>query len=59
MPLENEMKTPKDFRGSTGVLNRAMCLVVSLYTALGLAGYLKYGENVAATVTLNLPENEL
>lgn len=59
MPLENEMKTPKDFRGPTGILNRAMCLIVALYIALGLAGYIKYGEHVAATVTVNLPEKEL
>lgn len=59
MPLENEMKRPKDFRGSTGILNRAMCLVVTLYVGLGLCGYLKYGSSIKPTVTLNLPENEL
>lgn len=59
MPLENEMKNPKDFRGPTGILNRSMCLVVGLYMALGLFGYIKYGPDVEPTITLNLPSNEL
>lgn len=59
MPLENEMKRPKDFRGPKGILNGAMCLVIALYIGLGLCGYLKYGSNVKSTITLNLPENEL
>lgn len=49
MPLENEMRTPKDFRGSTGILNRAMFIIMALYIGLGLAGYLKYGSKVAGT----------
>lgn len=59
LPLENEMKRPKDFGGSTGILNRAMLLVISLYVGLGLCGYLKYGSDVKATITLNLPATEL
>lgn len=54
LPLENNMKTPEDFGGLTGVLNTGMVIVASLYTAVGFFGYLKYGENVAATITLNL-----
>lgn len=59
MPLENDMKTPREFRGVTGILNRAMVLIVSLYIGLGLLGYLKYGEDVEPTVTVNLPQNEM
>lgn len=54
LPLENNMKTPQDFGGLNGVLNTGMVVVASLYTAVGFFGYLKYGENVAATITLNL-----
>lgn len=54
LPLENNMKTPQDFGGLNGVLNTGMIIVASLYTAVGFFGYLKYGENVAATITLNL-----
>lgn len=31
MPLENEMRKPKDFVGLTGVLNRAFLLIIVLY----------------------------
>lgn len=51
MPLENEMKTPKDFRGPTGILNRAMSIIIALYIGLGLAGYLRYGSEVDGTGT--------
>lgn len=59
LPLENNMKTPQDFGGLTGVLNTGMVIVASLYTAVGFFGYLKYGENVAATITLNLDGNSV
>lgn len=49
MPLENEMKTPKDFKGPTGILNRAMAIIIGLYTGIGLVGYLKYGNDVSPT----------
>lgn len=52
MPLENEMKTPKDFRGPIGILNRAMFIIIALYIGLGLAGYLKYGSAVKGTGTV-------
>lgn len=54
MPLENEMKTPKSFVGLTGVLNRAFALIVFLYIGMGLFGYLKYGDEIKDTITLNL-----
>lgn len=54
MPLENEMKTPKSFVGLTGVLNRAFVIIVFLYIGMGLFGYLKYGDKIEDTITLNL-----
>lgn len=57
LPLENNMKTPQDFGGLTGVLNTGMVIVASLYTAVGFFGYLKYGEDVRGTITLNLDSN--
>ncbi|CAK1554003.1 unnamed protein product [Leptosia nina] len=55
LPLENEMKTPKDFVGSFGVLNRAMISIIILYVGMGLFGYLQYGDEAAGSITLNLP----
>lgn len=57
LPLENNMKTPQDFGGLTGVLNTGMVIVACLYTAVGFFGYLKYGDHVAASITLNLDAN--
>lgn len=55
MPLENNMKTPQSFIGCPGVLNFGMGVVVTLYTAVGFFGYLRYGDETQASITLNLP----
>ncbi|KAF4519395.1 hypothetical protein B566_EDAN008703 [Ephemera danica] len=59
MPLENNMKTPRSFGGWNGVLNKAMVIIISLYVGLGLFGYLKYGDAVEGSITLNLPIEEI
>ena len=58
LPLENQMKTPDDMKGWNGVLNTSMVLVSCLYIAVGFFGYLKYGETVTGSITLNLPVDE-
>lgn len=55
LPLENEMKTPKDFVGKFGVLNQGMCTIIILYVGMGLFGYMRYGDASAGSITLNLP----
>jgi len=59
MPLENEMKVPNRFGSTFGVLNAAMIPITLLYTVVGFFGYLQYGSDVNATITLNLPKQEL
>ncbi|KAG4078285.1 hypothetical protein HA402_012995 [Bradysia odoriphaga] len=59
IPLENEMRSPEKFVGATGILNRAMVIVVSFFVGMGLCGYLKYGNDIEASITLNLPKHEL
>lgn len=59
LPLENEMKTPKSFGGSFGVLNKAMIVIVVLYVGMGLFGYLNYGPGIEGSITLNLPRHEM
>lgn len=59
MPLENAMRTPKQFRGTVGVLNRAMFIIIALYVGMGFFGYLKYGNDVRGSITLNLPQHEM
>jgi proton-coupled amino acid transporter len=59
MPLENSMKNPSHFVGKVGILNIAMFIVVFLYGVIGLFGYLKYGDTVKGSVTLNLPDSDM
>ncbi|KAH8241069.1 proton-coupled amino acid transporter-like protein CG1139 isoform X2 [Drosophila bipectinata] len=58
LPLENNMRTPEDFSGPTGVLNTGMVIVACLYTSVGFFGYLKYGDAVKGSITLNLPQGD-
>ncbi|KAK8730976.1 hypothetical protein OTU49_007729 [Cherax quadricarinatus] len=58
LPLENKMRTPRVFRGFTGVLNTAMLIVVCLYACFGFFGYLRYGSTIQGSITLNLPAGD-
>lgn len=59
MPLENQMKTPQNFVGICGVLNKGMSGVTLVYILLGFFGYLAYGAKTEASITLNLPTDEM
>jgi len=59
LPLENSMKNPQDMKGWNGVLNTSMTIVSCLYIAVGFFGYLKYGEAVLGSITLNLPVGDV
>lgn len=55
MPIANSMMHPKSFLGCPSVLNTAMITVVTLYTVIGFFGYVRFGESVKGSITLNLP----
>ncbi|KAJ6643909.1 Proton-coupled amino acid transporter-like protein pathetic, partial [Pseudolycoriella hygida] len=59
MPLENSMKTPQNFVGICGVLNKGMGGVTLVYIFLGFLGYLRYGLETKGSITLNLPVEEV
>lgn len=59
MPLENSMKTPQNFVGICGVLNKGMSGVTLVYILLGFLGYLRYGTDTMGSITLNLPNDEM
>ncbi|KAM5298264.1 proton-coupled amino acid transporter 3-like [Ctenodactylus gundi] len=52
LPLKNQMKNPQQF---SLVLYLGMSLVISLYICLGTLGYMKFGSDTQASITLNLP----
>ncbi|XP_076296414.1 proton-coupled amino acid transporter-like protein pathetic [Lasioglossum baleicum] len=59
MPVENSMRNPEHFLGCPSVLNITMSIVVALYAVLGIFGYLAYGEDVKASITLSIPIGEI
>ncbi|XP_032512228.2 proton-coupled amino acid transporter-like protein pathetic [Danaus plexippus] len=58
MPVENNMKKPEHFLGCPGVLMIAMTFIMILYATLGLFGYLRYGDELQGSITLNLPMDD-
>ncbi|XP_054013323.1 proton-coupled amino acid transporter 2-like isoform X3 [Hylaeus anthracinus] len=59
LPLKNEMKKPSNFNKPLGVLNVGMVIVGTMFVAMGFISYLKYGDLVAGSVTLNLESSEV
>ncbi len=59
LPLQKEMSEPEALGGRLGVLNAGMAIVGCMNTAIGFYGYLKYGDQVAGSITLNLPSTPL
>jgi len=59
LPIENQMRSPKDMLGWNGVLSTSMSLVVALYVGMGFYGYLKFGEGIAGSISLNLPPGDI
>ncbi|XP_058790606.1 proton-coupled amino acid transporter 1 isoform X2 [Phymastichus coffea] len=54
LPLKNEMKKPRNFDKPLGVLNVGMVIVGMMFVVLGFLAYLKYGDDIQGSVTLNL-----
>ncbi|KAJ8952369.1 hypothetical protein NQ314_007558 [Rhamnusium bicolor] len=59
MPLENEMKTPRSFGGTYGVLNIGMTCIIVLYVGMGFLGYLAYGSDVGGSISYSLNGDEM
>lgn len=51
LPLENKMKYPEHAVRVVGV---GMTIVVLLYMVFGMLGYLTFGDDIEASITLNL-----
>lgn len=53
------MKKPQEFEKTFGVLNVGMTVVTFLYVLVGFVSYMKYGNGVHGSVTLDLPKDEM
>lgn len=58
MPVENSMEKPQEFLGKPSVLLISMIVVTVLYTVMGLLGYIRFGDEIRGSITLNLPTDE-
>ncbi|XP_064453013.1 proton-coupled amino acid transporter 2 [Mirounga angustirostris] len=52
LPLENKMK---DARRFPAILSLGMSIITALYIGIGSLGYLRFGNDIKASITLNLP----
>lgn len=59
MPVENSMKKPQQLLNYPWALNWTYLIVVILHGVIGLFGYIRYGDEAEATITLNLPKDSL
>jgi proton-coupled amino acid transporter len=58
MPVENSMDKPQQFLGYPSVLLIAMVVVTVMYTVLGFLGFVRFGDEIRGSITLNLPTDE-
>ncbi|XP_004587577.2 proton-coupled amino acid transporter 2 [Ochotona princeps] len=52
LPLENKMKDARHF---PAILSLGMCIITALYIGIAALGYLRFGDDIKASITLNLP----
>ncbi|XP_041986625.1 proton-coupled amino acid transporter-like protein CG1139 [Aricia agestis] len=58
LALEYNMENPKRFVTFFGLFNIGMTIIVAVYIMVGVFGFLKYGDDIKASITLNLPQEE-
>ncbi|XP_016974316.1 glutamate transporter polyphemus isoform X1 [Drosophila rhopaloa] len=57
--VEAHMAHPQSYLGIFGVLNLAVFFILLSNIFFGIIGYWRFGESVEASITLNIPKNEI
>ncbi|EDW08094.1 glutamate transporter polyphemus isoform X1 [Drosophila mojavensis] len=57
--VEANMAHPESYLGFFGVLNLAVFFILCSNLFFGIMGYWRYGEQVEASITLNIPQSEV
>uniref|UniRef100_A0A2K6V7H5 Solute carrier family 36 member 2 n=1 Tax=Saimiri boliviensis boliviensis TaxID=39432 RepID=A0A2K6V7H5_SAIBB len=52
LPLENKMKDARHF---PAILSLGLSIITALYIGIGALGYLRFGDDIKASISLNLP----
>ena len=53
------MAEPEAMTSKFGIVNVGLALLFLFYFAMGFLGYLRYGQESLASITLNLPHDPL
>lgn len=59
LPLRNKMRNPENFTSTFGVLNVTVGMITLLFIFTGFIGYMRWGEDVDGSITLNLNAEEV
>ncbi|CDW52144.1 Aa trans domain containing protein [Trichuris trichiura] len=59
LPIENRCKTPGNLLRWNGVVNTSYGIITILSVAVGMFGYIKYGDAIQGSITLNMPKDEV
>ncbi|KAH8398832.1 hypothetical protein KR222_008358 [Zaprionus bogoriensis] len=59
LAIEGKMEKPAEYIGWFGVLNVGSIFIIVLNVLFGFVGYWRYGDEVLASVTLNIPSSEV
>lgn len=59
IPVYTRLANQRQMRSACGITNVSYITLLMLYTAIGLLGYLRFGNGARDSITLNLPANSL
>jgi proton-coupled amino acid transporter len=59
LPMKNQMREPSAMVGWSGVLSVSTVIMGCSYVAFGFFGYVKFGDGIRNTLTLNMPKTLL